>query len=494
MDDLAMNAEANLVDPILAWAGHAGAAIEQDGQAWSYAELGRRMAAVAAGLRAHGRRPGDVVALSLADPGDSLVAFLGAVLGGFVPVQIDPTDVESERARLIAMAGAVLQVAAGAAEGVTLAGLLAAGAGSEPAAVRAPGGDRPALINLSSGTTGLRKAVPLSHTQQATRARQTTVALGIARDDRLLPILPVHFVFGRQAAVRMLLAGATVVLRPLPADAAGFVDLVARERITHLEATPGHLRHLLEHLPDTGRPAMPGLRRLVASTAMLGGAERVAVRRRLTANLHITYGSNEMGIVACALPADLDHDPMTVGRALPACEIVVTDEAGTPLPAGTVGEVRVRTRNAAVGYVGNAEASDRSFRDGWFHTGDAGRLDAAGRLFLTGRLDDRINFGGIKIYPIEIEEVLRAFPGIVDAAVVGLPSRRHQQVAVAAVEGPAELDLPALRRHCAQRLAASRMPQMTMLFPALPRTGSGKVDGPALRQAIRDRLPRRPQE
>ncbi|WP_374445141.1 class I adenylate-forming enzyme family protein [Stella sp.] len=483
----------NFVDPILAVAAADGErpAIERDGGVWSYRELARRMAAFASGLAVHGCGRGGVVALVLGDPVDGLVGFLGALLGGAVPVQLDPADPAGERARLAALAGAG-RVVTELGDGPSAAAVVAAGAGAEAAAMRAPGGNRPAQINLSSGSTGLRKAAPLSHAQQIQRSRQTIAALGQGPSDRHLPLVPIHFAYGRQAAVRTLLAGGTVVAVALPADAGGFLDLLRARRITHLEATPSHLRYLLERVPDATGPAMPTLRCLSVSTAMLGPAERLAVRRKLTPNLHVTYGSNEMGVVACARPADLDHDPATVGRPLPGCEVRITDEAGNPLPAGRTGEVRVRTANAAGAYLGDPEASGRSFRDGWFLTGDAGRFDAAGCLFLAGRLDDRINFGGIKIYPAEIEDVLRTVAGIADAAVVGMPSPRYQEVPVAAVESAGPVDYPALFAHCRARLAADRMPRTVLRIEALPRTGNGKVDRPALRRLLARRLPRAP--
>ncbi|BBK38607.1 long-chain-fatty-acid--CoA ligase [Allostella sp. ATCC 35155] len=487
-----MDRAVNVVDPILARAREARPAIERDGTVLTFADLARRLAAFSAGLRAHGCGPGDVVALSLSAPLDSLVGYLGAMLGGQIPVQIDPKDAAPERERLRTMTGAVLTVAeSGGHPG--MAEILAAGEGADPVVLRVPGGARTAHINLSSGTTGLRKAVPLTHDQQDARSRQTILALGLGPADRHMPILPVHFAFGRQAAVRVLLAGGTLVIRRMPEDVPTLMERLRAERISHIEATPSHLRYLLDRLPAEPQPALPGLRCLAASTAMLGIAERIAVRRRLTPNLYITYGSNEMGVVACARPADLDHDPATVGCPLPGCEIAVTDEAGAPVPPGTVGEGRVRTANAASRYVDNEGASGRSFRDGWFLTGDAGRCDASGHLFLAGRLDDRINYGGIKIYPSEIEEVIRRFAGVADVAVVGMPSRRFQDVPIAAVEAPAgAIDMPALMAHCAAEIASARMPNTIVRLDALPRTGNGKVDGPALRRILAERLSRPP--
>ena len=117
----------------------------------------------------------------------------------------------------------------------------------------------------------------------------------------------------------------------------------------------------------------------------------------------------------------------------PSHAIEVVDEDGRPLPPGSIGEVRVRSPFAAREYVGDPDTTSRAHRDGWFHLGDTGHLDADGFLYLAGRVDDRINVGGNKLYPFEIEEALLSHPDVADAAAVGIPSARHQEVPVAAV-------------------------------------------------------------
>ncbi|BBK30652.1 hypothetical protein STHU_12860 [Allostella humosa] len=485
----------NLVDPILALAaaGPDRPAIETEVETLSYAGLVDRMAAFAAGLAAAGLVPGDVVALAIREPAAMLVALSGAMLGGFAPIQLDPDSPAGEANRLFDLAQAGLLVGDWpggdrARPATPFAQVLAAGAGAVAADMRQPGGERPAQINLSSGTTGLRKAVPIAHAQQLGRSRGVIGALGQGPGDRHLPLLQLHFAFGRQAAMRVLLSGGTVVALRLPTDIAGFVRLVERHAITHLEATPGHLRYLLDGIAPDGPLLLPGIRCLAVSTAMLRVGERKTVRRRLTPNLYITYGSNEMGVSACARPEDLDRALATIGRAMPGCEIAIFDETGLEVPAGAVGEIRVRTANAATRYLGDAAASDRSFREGWFRTGDAGRFDGDGLLFLTGRLDDRINFGGVKIYPVEIEDVLREHAGVADVAVVALPSVRSQQMPAAAIIGRGAVDVAALKDHCRARLGPRRSPQHIVLVEAFPLTGTGKVDGPALRQLLTERI------
>ncbi len=497
----------NVVDAILA---HAIArpeapAIETAAYAVDRGTLVRAMAAVAAGLEALGVAPGSTIALSTRQPSATLTTLFGTLLGGHVALQLDPDGSAEERGRFAAQAGAAailcdhpLQDARPLQNAhplqndwphaLKLRDVMAAGAGADPAAARRPGGARPAQINLSSGTTGQRKVAPVSHDQQLARSRQVIAALGQGVDDRYLPIVKLYFGYGRQGAMRTLLAGGTVVAKPLPESTDRLLAMIAEERITYLEMTPSHIRFLLDRLPPGAGMAMPGVRCMVVSTAMLPPSDRQEIRQRLTPNLHVSYGINEAGVVACARPQDLDRHIATVGRAMPGNEIVILDDAGQPVTDGGVGELRVRSTKAARQYLGDADATDRAFRDGWFVTGDTGRVDEEGYLFLTGRMDDRINYGGLKIYPVEIEDVLAAHEAVADAAAVGVPSRRFQEVPVAAVVLRGQVEETELIRHCRAMLGLWRSPVAISILPALPQTPMGKTDRIELRRVMAERV------
>ena len=202
----------------------------------------------------------------------------------------------------------------------------------------------------------------------------------------------------------------------------------------------------------------------------------------------VSVGSSPASRASHIPRPDIAARPATVGRPLPNVTVEVVDDAGGPLPPGTIGEIRVRSPAAAERYVGDPETDARAYRDGWFHLGDTGRLDADGYLYLAGRLDDRINFGGRKLDPFEIEEVLLSHPDVAEAAALGLPSPVHQEVPVAAVVLRRPVPEADLIAYCAARLGAGKAPRHVVAFPELPRNAARKVPQAAIREAIRAQM------
>jgi long-chain acyl-CoA synthetase len=361
--------------------------------------------------------------------------------------------------------------------------LVEIGTGARPEDVRAGGGDAPAVVMLSSGTTGWPKALLLSHRQQHWLLQAINMALGAAPDDRYFALVAPSFAFGRNPILRLLLAGGTVVSRTLPATADAFVAMLRDEAITDLSLTPSHLQLLL-HEWKGDPPALPGLRRLLASTAFLHQQERMAVLSRVSPRLHVCLGMNEVGFVAITAPADIGRAPDTVGRAMPGVTVEVVDEEGDVLPPGEIGELRVRAPSIPTGYLNAPEATAVNFRGGWFHPGDLASVDAEGFLYLHGRVDDRINRSGVKIYPIEIERALRAHPNVADAAVVGLPAARTGETPIAAVVLSAPVPVAGLQRWVRRRIGAEKVPDKIAVVPELPRNAMNKVPPAALRALV----------
>jgi acyl-CoA synthetase (AMP-forming)/AMP-acid ligase II len=168
-------------------------------------------------------------------------------------------------------------------------------------------------------------------------------------------------------------------------------------------------------LPDDG-PRFPGLRELMLSTTFAPEALRREVRRRMTPNLAIAYGSNEAWYVTRADAAEQIRFPDTVGLPYDGVDIEIVDDRGQALPAGEVGLVRVRGSGFARGYIDDPEATAKAFRDGWYYPGDLGVLSPEGALFLKGRADDMINYDGVKIYPADIEAALLDHPAVAEVA------------------------------------------------------------------------------
>ncbi|BBK30651.1 long-chain acyl-CoA synthetase [Stella humosa] len=455
-----------------------------------FAGLARSMAGVSIGLAAHGLPPGAVVAIATRSPAATFRAILGTILGGHVAMPLDLKAGPAALFEIAARTGASAALVEG--QGGTLAGRPAIDLDSLPAsgdaeACRHPGGAHLAQVTITSGTTGPSKAAPATHAQMLERTRSLEGLLALGPDDRFLPVIDLSFGLSRHAAIRMLDVGGAVVLHPLPGSAADLMALLRDQRVTYMAITPGHAHVMLEAVEALGPgdgPALPGVRVLSISGAHVPADMRAEIRRRLTPGLHVSYGSNETGHVAHAGPAELDRAPDTVGRPLPGIAVEVVDDRGRPLPAGTIGEIRVRSRQISQAYLGDAAATARGFRADGFHMGDTGHFDAGGHLFLTGRVDDRINVGGQKVYPFEVEAVLRSHPAVADAVVFGMPAPRYSEIVVAVVVLRGDVAVADLHAYCRGRLPRAKVPRRIFKFAELPRNETGKV----MVRALRDRL------
>jgi long-chain acyl-CoA synthetase len=324
-----------------------------------------------------------------------------------------------------------------------------------------------ALIRFSSGTTGKSKGVVLSHRSILGRVRACNHGLGIGPGDRVLWILPMahHFAV---SIVLYLLHGATTVLARSHLGA----DLLAelrQSRATVLYAAPYHFG-LLANCP--GASPSPDLRLAVSTAAPLPAA--TAEKFRETFGLPLTQG---YGIIEAGLPAlnteDAESLPDSVGRAQPGFDIRIDqpDEHG-------VGEVLLRGPGFFDAYLSPWSPRADVLDHGWLRTGDLGRLDGEGRLFLRGRLKSVINVAGLKCFPEEVELVLNTFPGVRESRVAARPHPDTGSIPVAEIvpEDPAcPPSVPALLRHCRGRLATYKIPVRVEIVPTLPRTPSGKI-------------------
>jgi crotonobetaine/carnitine-CoA ligase len=189
------------------------------------------------------------------------------------------------------------------------------------------------------------------------------------------------------------------------------------------------------------------------------------------------YASTELGDVAANTPDD--WRPGTAGRVVPEYEVAILDETGRPLPPGHTGQIAARAKLPDMrfrGYAGDPGATAAVLRDGWFHTGDRGRLDADGYLTFAGRRGDVVRRRGENIATWDVEQVLRALPGVVDAAAVGVASDlTEQELLVVLATADHALDGPAVRDWCRTRLPRHAQPRYVRITRDLPRNGSGKV-------------------
>ncbi|HLZ54177.1 MAG TPA: AMP-binding protein, partial [Verrucomicrobiae bacterium] len=209
-----------------------------------------------------------------------------------------------------------------------------------------------------------------------------------------------------------------------------------------------------------------------------------AFTRQFPFPLREGYGPTESSPVATVNPIYGVNKPGSIGKPIPNVELSIRDEAGNELPVGETGEICIRGGNVMRGYWNQPEETAKVLRGDWLYTGDVGRCDADGYYFITDRKKDMLLVNGINVYPREIEEIIYQFPGVKEAAVVGMPDPRRgeQPVAfVSAVEGQT-LDERALLQFVRDKLADYKVPKRVVFMPVLPRNTTGKILKTALRQ------------
>ena len=330
-------------------------------------------------------------------------------------------------------------------------------------------------IIYTSGTTGAAKGVVLTNANHYASATASMQRLGQHADDVWLSPLPLYHVGGLSIPLRAALGGfAVMLMRRFDADA---VDRALRtQRVTLLSLVPTMLVRLLDAAGDARVP--PGVR-----CALIGGGgcppDLIARARAHGIPAVPTYGMTEAASQICTADADdIATAPGSVGRPLAGLDLRVLDPDATGW-----GQIAVRGPQITPGYFRNTEATAHAFDGGWLRTGDIGRVDDAGRVWVLGRGADLVVTGGEKVVPEEVEAALATHPSVQEAAVYGVPDPLWgERVAAAVVLRPgAELAPADLRAWCRRRVAGFKVPRQFQVVPTLPRTASGKVQRHLLR-------------
>jgi acyl-CoA synthetase (AMP-forming)/AMP-acid ligase II len=461
-------------------------ALAIDGDEITHAGLDAGAARVAGWLAAR-LDPGDRVLLAARSSVGFVRCYLGALRAGAVVVLASPAYTAAELAHLVTDSGAAIAFAdSGPAR--LLGGLpdppltvapaeVPGGPQANPAIV--PGPDDTALLAYTSGTTGKPKAVPLSHRALLTSIRVAMAAWGWREDDVLAHALPLFHQHGLAGVHAVLAAGGTAHIGSR-FTAAGLAADIRRHRATVLFAVPTMYQALLDDGQDHGG-LLAGARLAVCGSAPLTVhlAERLAVE--LGRAPLVRYGLTETGLNVSHTVTDVR--PGSVGIPLPGALVRVWADSA-PAPFGADGEIQVRGPQVFHGYAGNRSATDEAFSpDGWFRTGDIGRLDpASGHLVIRGRTKEMIISGGLNVYPREVEMVLEEHPSVAEAAVAGVPHPHwgEQVTAWVTLQRGHDFDEAALIAHARTVLAGYKCPKRVYLLAALPRTPLGKLRRAAL--------------
>ena len=460
--------------------------LRDDAVALSNADLLTRVEVAAGALHARGVRAGSVVALSLPNRIELIVALFAAWRLGAAVTPINPVLGPTEAAYQVADAGAVLVVAEDSRDlgvPVVLLSDLAAGTGAPDTSALAD--DDLALLIYTSGTTGSPKGVMLTHANLDAMTASFAEWFELGPGDHSLLVLPLFhangIVLGTLSALR---AGGQVSITGRFSRDRFFAD-VERLRPTYFSAVPA-IYALLSSLPEEVRPDTSSLRFAVCGAAPMPAESIERFERRFGVTIVEGYGLSETTCASTINPLRGLRKPGTVGLPLPGQQIAVLGDDGHPLPAGEVGEVVIAGPVVMAGYLGRPEETARTIVDGWLRTGDLGRFDADGYLQIVDRIKDMIIRGGENLYPKEIENALYTHDDVREAAVVGAPDPVLGEIPVAFVSlrPDATATAEALAEHLRGILAAFKRPASITILEELPKNPVGKIDKPTLRRGL----------
>ena len=498
---------ADLIDRNAAFAPDK-AAIRFAGSEFSYARLAQRIADAARALKSQlGVGRGDRVAILAANHPDYLVllyacARLGALLVPLnwrlaVPEQVYILCDASVKAVVVEEAFApVIAPLTKALPDVRIVGLdfTLVGADSLAALLEGASGDgrsphvntsTPLLIVYTSGTTGHPKGAVLRQEALVWNAVMSQHMHDMTAADHVLTVLPMFHVGGLNIQTTPALQlGATVTLHARFAPEAT-LEAITRDRPTLTVLVPATIQAMIEH-PLWAETPLDSLRCMTTGSTQVPQRLVDAFTSRNVPVLQV-YGSTETCPIAVYTRLSGDwRRPGSTGLPGLMCEAKVVDDSGSEVAAGQDGEVVVRGPNVFFEYWGNAQATAETLREGWYYSGDIGTRDADGHFFIHDRKKNMIVSGGENIYPAEVERVLYQHPGIADAAVIGRPDARWQEVPVAYIvpRAGATVSPPEIESFCLAQLARYKVPREYVLVDSLPRNAMGKVQHFRLREQI----------
>lgn len=489
-----------------------------EGRRLTYAQIEEQANRIANGLRALGAQRGDRLAIWLPNSVEAVIAIFAILKAGGVFTVINPTTRPAKLAYILnnCSASGLFLPARGQDQldrlfrdipSLQLAVLC--GRGSAPPKASPPHivpfshlletcpSVRPpcpsididlACLIYTSGTTGEPKGVMSTHANVAFAASSIIQYLENRPEDVIINVLPLSFDYGLYQLLMVFKFGGTLVLERSFAYPAAALRRIEQERVTGLPGVPTLFAMLLQM--DLSRFDLSSIRYLTNTAAALPVEHIRRLREAFPwARLYSMYGLTECKRTLYLPPEELDRRPGSVGIAIPGTEVWIEDEAGNRLGPGEVGELVVRGSHVMQGYWGDPEETAKRYRPGRYpaerllYTGDLFRMDEEGFLYFVARKDDIIKSRGEKVAPKEVESVLYQLPGVVEAAVIGVPDEVLGQAIKAFVvcgDGHTLTEQEVLR-HCARHLEDFMIPRTVEFRTSLPKTPSGKIQKSALR-------------
>jgi long-chain acyl-CoA synthetase len=469
----------------------------EDARRLTYGELAQRIDLLSTSLSAAGIQPGERVAVILPNSPEFLIAAFGIWKRGAILVPLHASFQEQEilkyvmdcRVRGIIAAEQMIPIVEsiqGKNIGVKSAWLCrsdgepwqylgnpTSGTAEGSAEYIAVDADAPAISQYSTGSTGFSKRITRTHRHLIEECETVAAHLGVTAEDRILGAAPFFHSYGLcNAVIAPLLSGATLyaVNDFFPRDV---IRLIESEKLTGFPGVP----MMYQLLADQKRNAdFSSLRYALSAGSPLSEATASAFEELFHVRIRQLYGSTETGVMTIEPPtAPGAARELSVGFSIPRVTVKIVDENFQAVPSGVEGQIAVASPFAATRYDNVDAKTESHFQDGTFFPGDLGRLCADGRLVLCGRNRGFINVAGNKVDPAEVESVLREFPTVVEAVVVGIPDGSAGEKIKAVLVTSSTSSRIAILEHCSKRLAEFKRPRLIEFRTEIPKNALGKI-------------------
>lgn len=461
-------------------------AIESPESALSHGRFIQLVMQMARHLRAQGVEASDHVGIALAGGPASVTAMVAIWVLGAVAVPLDFRSRTHERQRQAkALSMKFVLESRDLGDGGAYTGIavrddwvdVLAGYSSE--LMLPPPANHPAILSLTSGTSGAQQAMRLEHQTWYCRYTLHLLEPFYHPGVRFYNPIPMSFAASRNQSLARLLSGGTVIFSPPLYSADEIAEGIGATSANLTALVPTVLRELLELAKNEKRILFPNLDWLHCGGASISGEEKRLVRKNLCSNFLVRYGTSGTGNVSTQTGEEFDLFPESVGRPNDVVLVQIVDEENRPLPPGAVGTIRVRSPGNVTEILGSKAGRDGSagdrIWDGWVYPGDIGSLNEQGYLTLHGRRSNMIIRGGANVYPAELEALLNAHPAVRDSAVVGQPSRSLGEEIVAFVVTDGSVTREELMAFCRSQFSPDKRPRDLFITDRLPRNANGKI-------------------
>jgi long-chain acyl-CoA synthetase len=507
---MSLNLSTILIESALQRPSHT--AVIHDDLRLTYEQLLAEVNKCANVLKGLGMEPGDKVAMVVPNSAIFPIVYYGILLAGGVVVPLNPLLKEQEIAyhlddsdavAVITLESLLAEVSKGFSQTETCSHIIAhpdqggdnikgdvqslevlmASASPESDVVQTMPED-PAVIIYTSGTTGKPKGAVLTHFNLFYNCQVTGEELmRLQPDDVLIAALPLFHSFGQTCSMNASFSmGDTLTMLPrFEVEAA--LKVIERDKVTIFQGVPTMFFYLL-NFPELDGFDISSLRLAMSGGAAIPVEVLNAFEERFGVTVLEGYGLSETSPVASFNRSKERRRIGSIGEPIYGVEMKIFDEKDNETAVDEVGEVVIRGHNVLKEYYKKPEATKEAMRSGWFHTGDMGKMDGDGFFYIVDRKKDMIIRGGYNVYPREIEEVLYTFPGLVEAAVVGVPDEvmGENVKAFVALESGCAATEDDIIKYCKDRVAAYKYPRIVQIMPTLPKGATGKI----LKRDLRD--------